>query len=129
MVDPIFTRLHTDLGTDFENSILKTVQFAKDPSGATHGAILAVRAYTTFMLSGIFLPNKWYEIYGAMDFLPGHPFRSLHLFKTSIRREEVRPVPKPFPFEAEPPGQVPSSHRGFTPRQPAQAPWNGPEAF
>jgi hypothetical protein len=62
------------------------VQYVKNPEGQCHKAIKDLFYNRIYMLSGTFLPNKWFDVYGSVDFLKGHSFTNIHLFRRAFAR-------------------------------------------
>lgn len=58
--------------------------FVKKVDSHTHLALKALRYERCFVLSGTFVPHKWSEVFGIMDFLPQpHPFdQSVQFWKS-----------------------------------------------
>ncbi|KAI9764333.1 MAG: hypothetical protein M1839_005964 [Geoglossum umbratile] len=77
--------------------VIYEVQYAKKEHGVTHKAIKSLYYSCIIMLSGTFLSNKWHDVFGVLDFLPGHPFQTrrsfMHTFGTRFDRAWVDPAP------------------------------------
>jgi SNF2 family DNA or RNA helicase len=88
-VNALFSPVHRELGLPIKHLILDEAQHVKNPTGRTHKAIKALYYARVFLLSGTFLPNKWYDIFGLIDFLPGHPFKTRKQFMKAFARKDA----------------------------------------
>ena len=57
------------------------------------------------MLSGTFLANKWHDIFGVLDLLPGYPFRNQNIH-ANIWEQVLRKVGRAISSEASMPCEV-----------------------
>jgi SNF2 family DNA or RNA helicase len=88
-VNALFSTVHRELGIPIRHLILDEAQYVKNPTGRTHKAIKALYYARVFLLSGTFLPNKWYDIFGLIDFLPGHAFETRKQFMKAFARKDA----------------------------------------
>jgi SNF2 family DNA or RNA helicase len=88
-VNALFSQVHRELGLPIKHLILDEAQYVKNPIGRTHKAIKALYYARVFLLSGTLLCNKWYDIFGLIDFLPGHPFKTRRQFMKAFARKDA----------------------------------------
>lgn len=84
---PLFSTVYQDLNLPIRCMVGDEIQYAKNPDGQTHKAIKRLRSRFKFLLSGSFLANRWYDAFGCMDFLDGHPFTTLPLYRRAFARK------------------------------------------
>ena len=88
-VNALFSQVHRELGIPIRHLILDEAQYVKNPITHTHKAIKALYYARVFLLSSTFLGNKWYDIFGLIDFLPGHPFKTRRRFMKAFARKDA----------------------------------------
>ena len=76
----LYSGIFNDLGYPIIYLVLDEAQKAKS-LGAFHSAIKALPHEATLMLSGTFCDNQFYDVFGLLDFLKGHPILSPRIFK------------------------------------------------
>lgn len=76
----LFSDVYEDFGFTIRHLILDEAQSAKKLTGLTHAAIKSLSYASVIMVSGTFLANRWTDVYGLIDFLPGHPIDSMSTF-------------------------------------------------
>ncbi|KAH0544431.1 hypothetical protein FGG08_001458 [Glutinoglossum americanum] len=93
----LFSELYRDLDMPIRHIVLDEVQYAKKEHGVAHKAVKSLYYSRNIMLSGTFLSNKWHDVFGVLDFLPGHPFQTrrgfMHTFGTRFDRTWLDPAP------------------------------------
>ena len=100
----VIASLHSDaysiLGLKIKFLVLDEAHmYAKKFTSLTHKAIKALHYERCFVLSGTFVPDKWWEVFGMLDFLPKpHPFDTPAKFwrafgSSSARGRLVAPTP------------------------------------
>lgn len=81
LLSPVFRILNQPI----RHLILDEVQFLKKSSGVTHEAVKQLYASRTMLLSGTFIPDKWSDLFGVLQFFPrAHPFNTLKAFRKAF---------------------------------------------
>jgi hypothetical protein len=70
----LYSDIYKVLNLPIRHVILDEAQYVKNHEGLTHKAIKSLYYDRIFMLTGTFLHNRWHDIFGLLDLLPGHPF-------------------------------------------------------
>lgn len=95
----LYSTLYHELGLPFRHIILDEGHVAKKEGGQIHEAIRALYAERLFILSGTFVPNRWWDLRGLFDLFPRpHPFNTPERFNKAFARqsstgEYVEPSP------------------------------------
>ncbi len=88
-VNALFSHVYKEFGFPIRHLVLDEAQYAKNVLTKTYDAIRHLHYERIMLLSGTFLANKWYDIFGFVSLIPGHPFQDFHQFmKTFAHREE-----------------------------------------
>ncbi|KAH0167802.1 hypothetical protein KCU67_g3751, partial [Aureobasidium melanogenum] len=67
-------------GRPFPYLILDEAHYAKNLDTKTHKSLKMIPYVSVIAATGTPIPNRWYDIFGLIDFLAGHPFTSLQEF-------------------------------------------------
>ncbi|EXJ57118.1 hypothetical protein A1O7_07462 [Cladophialophora yegresii CBS 114405] len=88
-VNALFSHVYDELGFPIRHLVLDEAQFAKNVLTKTYDAVRHLHYERIMLLSGTFLANRWYDIFGFVSLIPGHPFKDFQQFmKTFAHREE-----------------------------------------
>ncbi|KAF4780876.1 hypothetical protein HER10_EVM0003842 [Colletotrichum scovillei] len=77
---PLCAETMDAFGLQFPIIVLDEAHKVKNHSSETHIAIRNLKYSKVLAVSGTAFPNKWHDIYGMIDFLPGNPFESFDHF-------------------------------------------------
>lgn len=77
---PLCAETMDAFGLQFPIIVLDEAHKVKNRSSETHIAIRSLKYSKVLAVSGTAFPNKWHDIYGMIDFLPGNPFESFDHF-------------------------------------------------
>ncbi|PNS16785.1 hypothetical protein CAC42_4749 [Sphaceloma murrayae] len=76
----LFSEYYHQISLPIQHVIIDEAHVVKKPNGNTHAAVKNLYFDEIFLLTGTFLPNRWYNVFGLMTLIPGHPFRSIKNF-------------------------------------------------
>ena len=87
-VNCLFSQVYRLLSLPIKHLVLDEAQAAKNPESITHEAIRHLYYDAIFLVSGTFISNIWYGIYGFVSLLPGHPFKEREDFTRVFGRRK-----------------------------------------
>ncbi|KAI4106552.1 MAG: hypothetical protein LQ339_003012 [Xanthoria mediterranea] len=94
---PLFSEIYRKLGMPIRHLILDQVQFVKNADTVTHKAIKALHYSRIGMLSGTLFSNRWTDIFGPINAIPGHPIATfsdfMRIFGTKYSEKQLDPSP------------------------------------
>lgn len=70
----LFSELYSILNLPINHLILDEAQYVKNWETLTHKAIKALNYLKVLAVTGTPIANKWWDIYGIIHFMKGHPF-------------------------------------------------------
>lgn len=87
-ISALFSHVYKELGLPIRHLVLDEAQIAKNVSTKTYKAVRHLYYDRIMLLSGTFLANRWYDIFGFVSLIPGHPFDDFQQFMRTFARKE-----------------------------------------
>jgi len=87
-VNALFSHVYKELDFPIRHLVLDEAQFAKNVVTKTYNAVRHLHYERILLLSGTFLANRWYDIFGFVSLIPGHPFNDFQQFMKTFARKE-----------------------------------------
>ncbi|KAG8626905.1 hypothetical protein KVT40_005850 [Elsinoe batatas] len=76
--------IYLGLDLPIQHLIVDEAQAAKNPASQLHQAVTDLFFDEVFLVSGTFMANRWYDVYGLISLIPGHPFQDIRNFCTAF---------------------------------------------
>ena len=71
---PLLSSLYRQLDLPIGHLVLDEEQYVKNPNSLGHQAIKGLFYKKLLIVTGTPMPNRWFDIYGCIDFMMNHPF-------------------------------------------------------
>lgn len=79
-INSLFSPVYRQLRLPIRHLVLDEAQYVKNPESSTNEGIRNLYYESVLMLTGTFVPNRWYDIYGLVRLLDGHAFKEQTAF-------------------------------------------------